>query len=352
MVKKTRVSTVMWFAIATMPVLYGQQQKDNTLGSLWSYVEEHYPGVGSKMSAIGAAKLKERAIKGNVLPELKAQAQNTYGTYEGSAGAFFPQAGFFNVNGSTVSWEGSSTAANTFGSAIIEWELFSFGKLRRQNEAAGTLYHKSVSEKDACLLDLKKTLSERYIVLLYSDAKLKWTERNAGRLDDIRKITSGLSASGLRPAADSLIASSSYMQAMGEYDKWKGFKDASFIKLLELYGKDAIDYSASSNRFNDPVENNLYGAHAISPLHPLLDVLDRQSEYYTLSGKAQQSASLPSVKLLGGYAYRGTAIGPDGSVSGAWKDGFNNTTNNFLVGVGITWNITNLHTDKLKGEAL
>src|SRR5690606_13976571 len=118
------------------------------------------------------------------------------------------------------------------------WELFSFGKLRRQNEAAGALYNKAVSEKDAYLLNLKKILSERYIVLLYNDAKLNWIEKNVERLDDIRKITSGLSASDLRPAADSLLASSSYMQAMGERDKWKGFQNASFIKLLELYGDD------------------------------------------------------------------------------------------------------------------
>ncbi|MCH5684653.1 TolC family protein [Niabella sp. W65] len=119
---------------------------------------------------------------------------------------------------------GSTTAANTFGSAIVNWELFSFGKLRKQNEAAGALYDKSVSDKDAYILNLKKILSERYIVLLYNDAKLQWTEKNAERLDDIRKITSGLSASGLRPAADSLLASSSYVQAMGEHDKWNGLK--------------------------------------------------------------------------------------------------------------------------------
>src|SRR5690606_7691774 len=84
----------------------------------------------------------------------------------------------------------------------------------------------------------------------------------------------------------------------------------------------------------------------------ILDALGKQSEYYALSGRAQKRASLPSVSLLGGYAHRGTGIDPNGTVSGAWKDGFNNTTNNFLAGIGITWNITGLHTDRLKGEQL
>ncbi len=345
-------TALLWLAIVATFPLYAQQQKEHTLGSLWSKVEENYPGVGVKTSAIDAAKFNQRAVKGNMLPQVNAQAQNTYGTYEGSAGAFFPQAGFFNVSGSAVPMDGSSTAANTFGSAIIQWEVFSFGKLRKQNEAAGALYNKSVSDKDAYLLNLKKTLSERYIVLLYNDAKLQWTEKNAERLHDIRKITSGLSASGLRPAADSLLASSSHVQAMGEHDKWYGFKNAAYIKLLELYGNDTVNYTASANRFGSPTQNGLNKVNTINTSHPILDALDKQSEYYTLSGEAQKRSSLPSINLLGGYAYRGTGISPNGTVSGAWKDGFNNTTNNFLAGIGITWNLTSLYTNRMKGQQL
>lgn len=351
MIKHIRATTLLWLAVVAAFPLYAQQQKEHTLGSLWSKVEENYPGVGAKMSAIDAAKYNQRAVKGNMLPQVNAQAQNTYGTYEGSAGGFFPQPGFFNVNGS-VPLDGSTTAANTFGSAIVNWELFSFGKLRKQNEAAGALYNKSVSDKDAYLLNLKKTLSERYIILLYNDAKLQWTQKNADRLDDIRKITSGLSASGLRPAADSLLASSSYVQAMGEHDKWNGLKNASFIQLLELYGNDTVDYSASTGRFANPAEIGLNKVNTINPSHPILDALDKQSAYYTLSGEAQKRSSLPSINLLGGYAYRGTGISPNGTVSGAWKDGFSNTTNNFLAGIGITWNLTSLHTNRMKGEQL
>jgi len=352
MIKHIRTTTILWVAVIITFPLYAQQQQENTLGSLWIKVEENYVGISVKTASVEAAKLNERVVKSNMLPQIKAQAQNTYGTYEGSAGAFFPQAGFFNVSGSSAGLDGSSTAANTFGSAIAEFELFSFGKFRKQNEAARALYNKSVSEKEAYLLHLKKILSGRYIVLLYNDAKLNWTEKNAERLNDIRKITSGLSASGLRPAADSLLASSSYVQAMGEYDKWSGFKNASLIKLLELYGDETVDYTTSVKRFSNPSAMNLNGESTINPSHPILDELDKQSEYLALSGQAQKRASFPSIRILGGYAHRGTGISPNGTVSGAWKDGFSNTTNNFLAGIGITWNITSLHTNRMKGDQL
>src|SRR5690606_19532264 len=207
MIKQIMASTAVCFAIAVAFPIYAQQQEENTLGSLWSKVEENYPGVAAKRASVDAAELHERTVNSNMLPQIKAQAQNTYGTYEGNAGAFFPQAGFFNISGTTNALHGSTMAANSFGSATVEWELFSFGKLRKENEAASALVDKTTSDKDAYLLNLKKILSERYVLLLYHDAKLKWAEKNAERLDNIRNITSGLSAAGLRPTADSLLAS-------------------------------------------------------------------------------------------------------------------------------------------------
>lgn len=328
------------------------QHKQNTLGSLWPKVEENYPGVGARESAIDAAKLNERVVKSDMLPQVKAQAQNTYGNYEGSAGAFFPQAGFFNVSGATTNLDASSTTANSFGSATVEWELFSFGRLRKERDAASALSNKTVREKDAYLLHLKKELSQRYINLLYREAKLNWTQKNAERLDSIRNITSGLSTAGLRPAADSLLASSSYIQAIGEHDKWNGLKEGALIKLLELYGDNRINYAPSAARFSEPTTFYINDENKIDSSHPTLEALDKQSQYYTLSGEAEKRVALPSLRLLGGYSVRGTGINPNGTVSDEWQDGFNNTSNNVLVGIGLTWDITGLHTNRLRAEEL
>src|SRR5690606_18955765 len=93
MIKHIMATTFLWLAIVAAFPLYAQQPKEHTLANLWPKVEENYPGVGAKTLAIDAARFNQRAVKGNMLPQVNAQAQNTYGTYEGSAGAFFPQAG-------------------------------------------------------------------------------------------------------------------------------------------------------------------------------------------------------------------------------------------------------------------
>ncbi|HLU88706.1 MAG TPA: TolC family protein, partial [Cyclobacteriaceae bacterium] len=351
MINKIMVAAVAWLSMTAVFPIYAQQPKTHTLGNLWPKVEANYPGVGARTTAIDAAEFRERAAKSNMLPQINAQAQNSYGTYEGSAGAFFPQAGFFNVSGATDAGNASTMVSNSFGSATVTWELFSFGRRHKENKAANALFHQSVSDKDAYLISLKKTLSERYINLLYNLAKLNWAKENAQRLNEIRKVTAGLSAAGLKPAADSLLASSAYVQAKGEHDKWQGLEQAASIYLQELFSGESVDLNISPNRLIRPTASLSFGKKAMARSHPVLDVLDQQARYYSLMGQVQTKSRLPSLRFLGGYAFRGTAINPEGTASEAWKDGFNNPTNNVLVGVGITWNITGLHTHRLKSQA-
>jgi outer membrane protein TolC len=351
MLKHFMVTALLWLTNAAFHPLVAQEN-DNTLGALWPKVEANYPGIRSQRSAIDAARLNEKHQATNMLPQVKAQAQNTYGTYKGNAGAFFPMAGFFNVTGN-ADIDGPSLTANTFTSVIVEWDVYAFGKLRKENEAAHAETSKKISEYDAYLLNLKKILAERYIKLLYANAKLHWIQRNADRLDDIRIITTALAEAGLKPAADSLLAASAYIQAIGEYDKWKGVHEANLIKLSELTNGEAIEYTSSVNRFMAAKEQTLKGEQQVlSTSHPVLVALDRQADFYRLSSEVEKRKALPSLRVLGGYAYRGTGVGSNGFASGKWQEGFANSTNNYLAGIGITWNITGLHANRLKGAGL
>ncbi len=340
--------TLFGYLVVLSP-LYAQEQ--NNLEYLWKNVEKNYPGIYAKDAAIKAAAYQEKAVKSSALPQAKLQAQNAYGTFEGANGAFFPQQGFFNVSGNTNGLQGSSTTSNIFTSGTVEWEVFSFGKQAKENKAAAINTLKAGDEKAWYLVSLKKELTQRYIQLLYFNAQLEWSERNANRLEEIKNISYGLAKAGLKPAADSLLAMSSYIQALGENDNLQGSKNAAFIRLSELNGSDRINYSNSAKNFLNPNVATASPNPSATNEHPYLQVLDRQIEYNEITGDAIQRAALPSVKLLGGYAYRGSGINNNGQVSGAWKDGFNNTTNNYLFGVGLTWNLSNLHTNRLKKES-
>jgi len=343
------LAILMTFAAIGCGYTYGQQIPQ-TLGQLWPKVEKTYVGLKAKSAAIESAQLDVRVVKTNRLPQVKLQAQNTYGTFEGAAGAFFPQPGFFNVSGSTTGTAGSSVAANTFGSATAEWEIFSFGKLKKEYQAAQTIAEKRDSERAASILELKKSLAERYITLLYDQVKLNWNNKNVLRLNEIRKLTTGLSKAGIRPAADSLLALSSYNQSLGKNERLTGLKNAALIKLTELYAEENMDYSSSLIHFLEPVAYSTKHLATVYESHPILTALEHQADYFYYHSEIQRRAALPSIRILGGYAIRGSGIHPSGLASGRWKDGFSNTTANYLFGIGATWNITDLKSNSLRRQ--
>lgn len=350
MIKHRRIAALMWLVLATFTTVKAQETSGE-LNSLWQKVEEKYPGVAAKESRIDAAKLQEQAVKGERLPHLKGQAQNTYATYEGTMGAFFSQAGLFNVSGSD-NLEGATYSPNTYASATIEWELFSFGKMKNKSKAAKSNTDRTQKEKETYILELKKDLSNRYLQLLYNESQLVWNNKNLERLHSVRGITASLAKAGIKSHADSLLATSSYNQALGENEKLKGEKKAALIKLLELTGEEDIATDPVVSKFLYPNPILTESTATVNSNHPALDAVEARKMQMEYSGKAEKRDALPSINFLGGYAYRGTGIGKDAMVSGKWKDGFSNTANNALIGIGITWNLTDLYTKKQKGNSL
>lgn len=327
------------------------QEREGKLGTLWETVKSTYPGINFQQSKVKSAQMDSRAVVGERLPQIKSQAQNSYGTHNGIMGAFFPQAGLFNVSGPADSSE-SSWNPNSYASATLEWEFFAFGKMHNKSKAAQANTQKAMGEQEAYFLHLQKELSERYMQLLYSEAKLETNQQNVERLKSLQIITTGLADAGIKTEADKLLSSSSYNQAVAENEKLKGRKQAALTKLYELTGTLEVDYEPSLSHFLDPNTIAMEKSDGINSDHPILTSIDAQRQSLEYLGKSEGSAALPSVNLLGGYAYRGTGISPDGTISDSWNDGFSNSVTNALVGIGITWNISDLYTQKQKSNSL
>ncbi len=347
-----RSATLLWLTCGSLS-LYAQEHSSLSLGGLWQKVEQNYPGLQAQEDLISSKSSQRQAVKSQALPQLKFQAQNSYGTFEGSNGAFFPQSGFFNVSGTPNTLDGSDQTFNTFGSVVMEWEIFAFGKQTQENKAATAQFNQSVAQKDAYLIQLKRELALRYIQNLYATANFDWMQKNAARLQNIERLTKGLALSGLKPEADNLLAHSSYLQAAGQQNYWTGVKQASHITLVELVGEslNATNSSQIDHFLTHALSQSLTFESTSSSDHPVLQQYKQEASFFEHRSKSITRASLPSVKLLGGYALRGSGIQTQ-TVSNQWKDGFSNSVDNYLVGLGITWNFSSLFTNQHKKQAL
>ncbi|RKD15191.1 hypothetical protein BCY91_06665 [Pelobium manganitolerans] len=313
------------------------QERQLPLSEAWEAAFSRYPGLTEKQALIRESEYQKRELQNDFLPNLQLQLQNSYGTFAGSTGAFFPLPGTFNVSGNPAI-SGASAAANTFGSVLVDWRVFEFGRQRKAVQAAKANIQKAESTFDATKLSVQAKVSRLYSDILYTGSKQQWAKDNAERVKEIVELSKTLADAGLKPGADTLLAASSYLQTLGELDDWTGRLEASKVRLTEL-----VPINEKSVYFGF---SNYLSAAPLSPAdtstagHPYLNVISDQVENDKLRAEVAARKLFPSVSVLGGLSSRGSGIGSNGLINSGWSSGFNNQNSNYLIGVGLTWNIS------------
>lgn len=314
------------------------QERQLSLSEAWEAALAEYPGLTEKQALIRESEYLKRETQNDFLPKVQLQVQNTYGTFAGSTGAFFPLPGTFSVSGNT-SIPGQTTASSTFGSVLMDWRVFEFGRQRKAVQAAQANIQKAESIFDATKLSVKAKVSRLYSEILYTGSKRQWAKDNAERVNEIFELSKTLAEAGLKPGADTLLSGSSYLQTLGELDDWTGRLGASKIRLTELVplSPQSIDFA-----FTNYLKASLLPlADTSTAGHPYLNIISDQLDNDKLRAEVAARKRFPSLSILGGLSSRGSGIGTNGLVKSGLSSGFNNQSSNYLIGLGLTWNISN-----------
>ncbi|WEK17740.1 MAG: TolC family protein [Candidatus Pedobacter colombiensis] len=326
--------------------LKAQQPDTLSLKQAWDQAYKTYPALAGQQALIGEYQMRKQEVQSHSLPQLQFQLQNSFGTFAGSTGAFFPVPGVFNVTGNAVpNGTQPKTAANTFGSVLMDWKVFEFGKQHNAIKGANYQVEAAKSSYNATQISLQVKVSRLYFDVMYSNANLDWTDRNLNRVKEILELTKSLTQAGLKPGADTLLASSSYAQAKAYQNEWRGKYNASRVNFTEVVPQNNFviphQYFMSS-------KNLEVIADTISADHPYLQVLNNQVLYEQTQKDIAARKALPSLSILGGLSSRGTGINVDGTIESGIASGYRNYANNYLVGVGLSWNISGAFTSSLE----
>ncbi|MDP3684381.1 MAG: TolC family protein, partial [Ignavibacteria bacterium] len=306
---------------------YAQNNKHLSISQAWEASFANYPGLTEKKAQIRESEYRKTEIKNGFLPQIQVQLQNTYGSYAGNTGAFFPLPGIFNVSGNNRLDGQPDAATNSYGSVMMDWKLFGFGKQRKELEAASYEVKVAGSNFNAAKLQLQTKVTKLYINILYNQSKLDWAKENLTRVEEIFNLSKSLSEAGLKPGADTLLASSSYLQTLAELDDWQGKLTSSLIQLTEVVPIQSESLKPGAGPFLTAAMGSI-GLDSVSLAHPYLDLIGSRLLYDHIQEQIAARKIFPSISLLGGLSSRGSGIGRDGFVSTGWSAGFNNSSNN------------------------
>jgi outer membrane protein TolC len=325
------------------------QKKVYSLQEVLQKTVQQYPSVSARKYEIERQELRKDLVKKEQLPDVNFQAQQSYGSYQGVSGSFFPLAGIYNTSGNNKGLNGqAASVSNAYTSAVLRWDFLQFGRIKTQLNVADAAIRLSTSALSQEELRLQSIAAQQYFNVLQSTAFLSTAKADVQRLKDLFELSKAQADAGLRPGADTLLIKSNYFQIRGQVNQQQALLETAKLQLASLIGEDttsfSIDtsvYNANSIAFDLPLNDSLSN-------HPYLQLLKANIQYANASLAAVKRQPYPSVGLLAGAGLRGSGINNLGEANSGFAEPWKNNTAGYLVGVGITWNLSSLYQNKTR----
>jgi outer membrane protein TolC len=328
------------------PAAAQTSEKMLTLQDAWQIAAAHYQLLQAKENYFKASAEGIQTAKKDALPDFTLSVENAYGTLNGMNGLPSGQPGI------TTLTAGPATAEQTWNAAFgalyvsnIDWNIYSFG-LQRAHVAAAR------SQNDQDLADLRQEqfrqqvrVAGAYLGLLAAQQLRVAMKDNLQRVSQLRDIILRRTAGGLNPGVDSSLANAELSRARLSLIEAQNYVEKQAEQLTEQLGVPPQDFILDSTfALNLPrnIADTLRGAIT---QHPFLKYLDSRVNTSDLLADYLYKAGLPRISFFGVMQDRGSGFGANYAVNQAdFSNGFLNGVNpvrtNYLVGIGITWDVT------------
>lgn len=322
----------------------------------------NYALLREKQDFASASAQEVKAAKQDGLPDFILEAENAYGTLDGMNGLSSGQPGITTLTSGPVAATQNWNAA--FGALYvtnINWNIFSFGLQRSHVAVASGQYRQDLEDLKQEQFQQQVRVAGAYLSLLAAERVRMAMEDNLKRASQLRDVILRRTENGLNPGVDSSIANAEVSRARLSLIDAKNYEqgqenqlsiqmgiaprrfrlDTSFSLLLP---RDLQDGATSAMQDGAPGAMPGRATSDISA-NPTLQFLDSRVKTSDLLATYIQKTGLPRLSLFGVGQDRGSGYGANYSTdqsdysTGLFR-GIGPSRVNYLVGIGLTWNIT------------
>jgi outer membrane protein TolC len=341
---KTRISfticlVFLFFSIAgAQPVL--------TLKGAVEKATQNYGTIKAKNNYALASKSLVEQAKRDYLPNLNFGFQQAYGTVNGQNGPLYGFGGLSAASSGLPLPDQNWNAA--FGALYltnVNWDFFTFGRAKQKVTVA-----KAVAERDN--RDLQQEVFQQqvkvtavYLNLLAAHQISFSYKRNLDRADTLRRIVQARAMNGLVAGVDSSLANADFSNAKILLTRAIDAEQQLKNDLTQLLGtgSEAAEFTVDTSM--------LYKAPVIeqfafdSTRHPLLQLSKSRIAVSDEQARLIKKSYYPAFSVVGLIQTRGSGFESGYSLdqhnyNKGYFDGIKPTRTNYLVGLGATWNIT------------
>lgn len=322
-------------------------QQPVTLKQLLVSVDHNAPALLTDSTAISVRQSQAAEVQNRWLPNLRLNYQADIGTNNNVAGPYF---GFGIIPSDT---RGVRTTSNTtavsanVGVAALDWEIYNFGAYGAANRVARSNINVEQNNFAQSKYQVEAYTIYNYLQLISLQDYLQIQSRNIRRNQEILQSISSLTKAGVRPGVDTSIANAELSKARLNYIELNDQLQRTQLQLSAISGMPyqsiIADTLVESRLINTPFSN----FDTDTAGHPIINY------YQSLYQNSQEQENLakkqynPKIMLEGAAWGRGSSLDANdhfNSLSSGW--GFQR--DNYLVGVGLTYNLFDIRRRQLK----
>jgi outer membrane protein TolC len=310
----------------------------------------NYGTIRAKANYVKASQANVKEAKREYLPDINFSLQQDYGTV---ASTYGPAAAYKSAGASS---SGPGFATQNWNAAFgalyltnVNWDFFQFGKYKERTLVAQRVLNRDMSDLDQERFEQSVRVSAAFLQLTAAQMLILSQQKNLDRAIAFQTVVTARAKSGLNPGVDSSLANAEVSSARIALTNAieAGQEQANALaQLMQVTAPDTNEFALDSS-FVSRIPGSLTHSPAL-PLkeHPLLkffqdrvSVSDEQARYL----KTQQ---YPTFSLFGigqdrgsGFGYNYGPSNPNAYTQNYLK-GVSFGTANYLVGVGVSWNLT------------
>jgi outer membrane protein TolC len=324
------------------------QQAPITLKELLNQVDQRAPQLLTDSSAILIRKAQAAETYNNWFPNLTLNYQADVGTSNNVTGPYF---GFGIVPSSSGGIHGTNVTtamSDNLGIAELDWEVYNFGKYHAENQVAKSDITVEQNNFARSKYDIRAFTISNYLDLLRLQDYVNIQFHNIQRNQEILRSIVSLAKGGVRPGVDTSVAEAELSKARLNY-----IELSNQLKQVQLQLSAVSGYTYQTIVPDTTVEMTLINQPSAYTFpedtlnHPLINYYRSIVDNSLQREKLVKNLYNPRLLFEAAGWDRGSSVDAAGQFGGLGS-GYGFQRGNYLVGLGISFDIFDLRRRRLK----
>lgn len=335
------------FVLMLCALTASSQQKTLTLKDAIQTALNNYGTIRAKANYVKASVANVNESKKEQLPDLNVSAQQDFGTINSNFGPSYGYRGFSVASsGPTLPNQNWNAAFGALYLTNINWDFFSFGKAREKVKVAESVLIRDRADLSQEQFQQEIRVSTAYLNLLAAQQLSSAQQKNLDRASEVLKVVVVRAKNGLNAGVDSSLAGAEVSSAKIALTNARDFEQTQASQLAQLMGITQQRFDLDS-LFVTAIPKIIDAQPNIKiEQHPILQYYQNRIGYSDALAKYYKTFAYPTFSAFGIIQGRGSGFGSGygastlNDYSSGYGAGVNPTRGNYLLGVGLIWNLT------------